>query len=179
MEDSKFWMYIIFGVVYFLFQFLKKRKPEEGEEPTENQDAPRYPSQDQVPPSQRPRQLTFEELLREITEAKTQTPAPTRPEYVDYDDDIPEEAASNEKVAPAFSDSDSVRIYEQAKAQAFARPSLEQLKPEFAEIKFEKFKSFEAEKPAAFLHDYIKELRDPDGFRKAFVMSEILTRKHF
>jgi hypothetical protein len=37
---------------------------------------------------------------------------------------------------------------------------------------------FEEEKQEDFLSNYMKDLSDPEGFRKAFVMSEILNRKY-
>jgi hypothetical protein len=42
---------------------------------------------------------------------------------------------------------------------------------------FGKFKEFEQEKKRNLLEEYITDFKDPEGFKKAVVMSEILKRK--
>lgn len=191
MDDVKIWFYLIVGGIYLLSRILKKSgSQEEDDSPSEipGKDS-RQPSTQQ-PSGGRPKQLTFEELLREISESKSPAkptitppvssrnqPAP-RPAYVDYDDDLEEEAKGLEKV-PDFRDSDSYRIYEQAKQEAFNRPSMENLTPRRADVQYEKFKAFETERKETVLQSYVAGLRDPEGFKKAFIMGEILNRKHF
>ncbi len=69
-------------------------------------------------------------------------------------------------------------MYEQAKKQAFNRPSLEEtMKVEDTVVSFGRFKAFEQEKKRDLLGEYLAELRDPEGFKKAVVMNEILQRK--
>jgi hypothetical protein len=68
--------------------------------------------------------------------------------------------------------------YEEAKRQAFNRPSLEEtMRVEDTVVKFGKFKAFEQATERDLMAEYLKEFQDPEGFRKAFVMSEILQRK--
>src|SRR5688572_12972482 len=182
--DEKILIYIIIGIIYFLFNRLKKKDPEEQEvEGPSNQPTD----------SNRPRPVSFEELLREITEGKQQTqpeqpvseskrqyrPEPeTQPTYVDYDDDIEEEEKSLEKVT--FDQERTNEIYENAKKMAFNRPSLEDsLKLADVNTSFGKFKEFEAKTEQNLLLEYTKDLRDPKGFKKAFILSEVLNRKHF
>ena len=180
--DEKILIYIIIGVIYFLFNRLKKKNAPEDEQemggPTESTD--------------RPKPVTFEELLREITEGKQPKPAEPvaerrveysrpqpQPAYVDYDDEIEEvEAKSLERVN--FDQERTNEIYEKAKKEAFNRPSLEEsLKLADVNTTYGKFKEFERKTERNILHDYINELRDPQGFKKALVLSEVLNRRHF
>jgi hypothetical protein len=179
--DIQFWLYIIFLVIVFLVRVLKK-----GKEETENHPAkPQRREPDQRGGRQvaeRPKALTFEELLREITEAKESAKPTYRPEpksVVDYDDDIPEEEQDLETADPGYRKKDSVyEIYETAKTQAFYRPSLEEtMNVQNTVIEFGKFKAFETTEGRNILYDYTKDLMDPDGLKKAFVLTEILNRK--
>jgi len=178
--DEKVLIYIIIGIIYFLFNRLKKKNPEEQEveRPT-----------DQQPDSNRPRPVSFEELLREITEGKQPQSTPPafeskyrqpepEPTYVDYDDNIEIEEKSLEKVN--FDQERTNEIYENAKKMAFNRPSLEEsLKLSDVNTTFGKFKEFEVTADRNILLDYIKDLRDPKGLKKALILSEVLNRKHF
>ncbi len=95
MDEFKILIYVVIGVVYLLTRVLKKSDKKPGETPKYN---PTKPVQRFDLPPVKPsantstKQLTFEELLREITESKTSTPSP-KPSYgkvdaevVDYDD---------------------------------------------------------------------------------------------
>ena len=180
--DEKVLIYIVIGIIYFLFNRLKKKNPEEQEveRPT-----------DQQSDSERPRPVSFEDLLREITEGKQPKSAPPvfeskpqyrqpelKPTYVDYDDDIEVEEKSLEKVT--FDQERTNEIYENAKKMAFNRPSLEEsMKLSDVNTSFGKFKEFEAKTGQNLLFEYAKDLRDPKGFKKAFILSEVLNRKHF
>ena len=174
--DEKILIYIIIGVIYFLFNRLKKKNPED------EQEAER-PS-DQPSDYERPRPVSFEELLKEITEGKQPKPAATvvRPEpqpvYVDYDDEIESEEKTLEKVT--FDQERTNEIYENAKKMAFNRPSLEEsLNLADVNTSFGKFKEFEIKTERNILSEYAKDLRDPKGFKKAFILAEVLNRKHF
>ena len=189
--DEKILIYIVIGIIYFLFNRLKKKSP---------QDEPDYerPSNESDTDYDRPKPITFEDLLKEITEGKLQKPAepapqskpeypPSRPEYapkapqpvyVDYDDEIEEEEKSLEKVR--FDQDRTNEIYENAKKQAFVRPSLEEsMNLSDVNTTYGKFKEFETKTERNILTEYVKDLRDPKGFKKALVLSEVLNRKHF
>jgi hypothetical protein len=176
MDNLQFWLYIIIAIVYVISRAMKKSNAEsEAEIPDQPAPTSRRSYESSPKQSNPTKSLTFEELLKEITVAKSQ---PATSPYVDYDDDLDEEERSIEK-ASNYTDSDSFRIFEQAKAEAFARPSLEELEVKHGEIQFGKFKEFDSKQEAGILDEYISELRDPQGFKKAIVMSEILNRKHF
>jgi hypothetical protein len=136
------------------------------------------------PPVQKPKQLTFEELLREITEAKqpqqpVYQPAERKAEYVDYDDQIGEEEQDLEDVNYDYKKKDKLYdVYEEAKRQAFVRPSLEEtMNVRDTNMQFGKFKVFERQEQRNLLEEYTRDFKDPEGFKKALVLSEILKRK--
>lgn len=182
--DEKILVYIIIGIIYFLFNRLKKKDP---------QDEPDYeqPSREPGRGSDTPKTITFEDLLKEITEGKLQKPSEPvaqpkpeyvpqapRPVYVDYDDELEEEEKNLEKVT--FDQERTNEIYENAKKQAFSRPSLEEsLTLADVNTSYGKFKEFEVKTERNILSEYVKDLRDPKGFKRALVLSEVLNRKHF
>lgn len=143
----------------------------------------------------KPKALTFEELLREITEAKEpakqMAPVSQPKSYegkftderkfteVDYDDDLKEEAEDLEEIVPDYRrKSRSYDEYEEGKKNAFNRPSLEEtLNVRNTDMKYGKFKVFEQEQQRNLLEEYTRQLQDPEGLKKAVVMSEILSRK--
>jgi hypothetical protein len=182
--ELKYWIYIIVGAIYVLSKLLKKPGGSATDIPDAEQPASRPTTERSIPTSQPQKTLTFEELLREITEAKTIQEKPKsspKPVFADYDEDEEEEAKSLETI-PSYNYNKKPVVYdeyEEGKKIAFNRPSLEETtKLADTDVRFGKFKVFEEEKQEDFLSNYMKDLRDPEGFRKAFVMSEILNRKY-
>jgi hypothetical protein len=179
--DEKVLFYIILGIVYFIFSRLKKKPNQEAE--YEEGDAPESSSD-------KPRPVSFEDLLREITEAKQQPKPQTRPletstpdgsmeqspAYADYDDEIEDEVEVFERQRQ---EQERVsQVYEQAKKQAFSRPSLEEtLQFKEIEVTTGRFKSFD--KKIRTSNSYLKDFKDRAGFKRAFIASEILNRKQF
>jgi hypothetical protein len=130
--------------------------------------------------------MTFEELLREIQSSKTpETPKqiqparpiqPAKPYEVDYDDDLEEEAKDLETIPT--NDSRSYEVYENAKKQAFSRPSLEEtMKLEDTIVRYDHFKGYDEAPKNTIANDIIRDFKDPEGFKRAFIMSEILKPK--
>jgi hypothetical protein len=177
--DFKIWFYLIIGAIWLIARILKKP----AQQPTSTNTGQGKSSTPYQSNSERPKQLTFEELLREITEAKeTQKPVyqqPSRqPQYVEAD--VVEENRSLEKVDYDYrkKDKEYYDVYENAKRQAFERPSLEEtMNVRDTQMAFGKFREFEQEQKRNLLVEYTKDFQDPEGIRKAFVMSEILNRK--
>lgn len=182
--DLPIWLYIIFGIIYLISRLRKK--------PAEQSDFPEYGPENPAPnpgksqpgrgDQELPKQMTFEELLREISEGKTEkqpakkvVPAPV---YESYED-----VSSNEErdleLDPQEYENDKVhQVYEEAKRQAFVRPSLEEtLNLKDTDTTFGRFKEFEKVPQRNLVLDYLSEFRDPEGLKKAVVMSEILKRK--
>jgi hypothetical protein len=187
MDDFKIWIYIIIGAIYVLSRLLKR--PDQSP-PESRHDTPPVRNVTESRPLPE-KQLTFEELLREITEGKKAEEKPvyqpkpayvapkTQPTYVDYDDDLKDEAEDLEDVDYNYGKQNKLyEPYEEAKRQAFNRPSLEEtMKVEDTVVKFSKFKVFEEQKGRNLLEEYTRDLRDPEGFKKALVLSEILNRR--
>lgn len=184
--DEKIIFYIVLGIVYFIFNALKKKKPE-------NEPGSDHPQSG--PQTNKPQPVSFEDLLREITEGKQPEKLPEapvtkhhteyrkplpkpQPAYVDYDDELEDEEKSLEKMS--FDDERSNKAYEEAKKMAFNRPSLEEtMKLDQVNTSFGRFKEFDKKQDKGLLSEYVKDLRDPKGFKKALILSEVLNRRHF
>ncbi len=183
MDEFKIIFWIIVGLIYIISKTRGKQKKQ-----AESQNERAEPTQDSKP-------VSFEDLLREIQQAKNpkveppvqqrpviQPSAPQRPskpyDYKDYDDDI-EEEEKREVVQPDDKADDKIYdVYEEAKKQAFVKPPLEEtMKLEDTIVRFDHFKEYRQEKVATRGMGYLKEFNDPEGFKKAFIMSEILKRK--
>lgn len=172
-----FW--IIIGLIYF-FSKLRKKNPVDVN-PEEGGYRPTPPTAEEAT-----KPMTFEELLKEIQGAKEERAKPepqmaAEPvtQYQDYDDDIEPEEKQLEQTGYDYRKQDEIyKVYEEAKNQAFERPSLEEsIKLEDTVVKFSQFKGYQQVAQPNFLADYLRELKDPKGFRKAFIMSEIIQRR--
>lgn len=177
MDDFKIIFWIILGLIY-MFSRRKKADP--------SANRPRTTETEESASPSFPAPKTFEELLREIQGMKEPAPAPRSertlrpaPEVVDYDDNLGEEEQDLEEKSSYTKREDKIYdVYEQAKAQAFYRPSLEEtLKLEDTVVRFKQFKGYEKETRRNIGREFLKEFKDPQGFRKAFIMSEILKTK--
>lgn len=180
--DLQFWIYLIIAIIYLVSRAMKKAENQPKD--IGDQKPERQVNYDSLPPADKPKQLTFEELLREITEGKQpQKPAyetsRSETEVVDYDDQIKEEEQDLEDVDYNSRKKNKLyEEYEEAKRMAFERPSLEEtMNVKDTDMRFGKFKVFEKDEKRNLLEEYTKDFRDPVGFKKAVVMSEILNRK--
>jgi hypothetical protein len=171
MDNIQFWIWLIVIIVTFIAR-AKKKKPEgqpyQGGEVAERQQDTQKP-------------ISFEDLLREIQGNKAPQPVPIQPkkaEYVDYDDELEDEGVF-EKVDYSKRDQDKTfETYEKAKQEAFNRKSLEEtMKVEDTIVRFGQFKGYQQDKEVNVLAEYVKDLQDPAGFKKAFILSEVLNRK--
>ncbi len=136
-----------------------------------------------LPSPQKP--LTFEELLREIEGMKKPEPAPVsqspapEPAYVDYDEEPREERKVLEDTDYDYRKQDKIYAqYEEAKQQAFVRPSLEEtIKLEDTIIRFNEFSNYDKIERNNKALEYRKSFKDKESFRKAFIMAEIMNRR--
>lgn len=181
---DSFWVSVVIAVIYVIARLIKKPETQPKDVGDHRPDRPvKY---DPTPPNtSKPKPLTFEELLREITEAKQSTQPSyeslPEPKYVDYDDNLKDEEEDLEEVHynKRYKEEERVNTaYEEAKLQAFNRPSLEEtLKVSDTQVQFGKFKVFDEQSQRNVLEDYTSNFQDPEGLKKAIVMSEILQRK--
>jgi glutamate synthase domain-containing protein 2 len=181
--ELKVLIYIIIAIIYLVSRALKKAQKE-----TPKDIGQHTPDREVVyetsKPAGQPKQMTFEELLKEITEAKSQkTVAEPKQEarpFTNYRDEVEkEEEKSLETVNQTYAERNRYyREYEEGKRQAFERKSLEEtMTLADTKIQFGKFKVFEKDDRQNMLDKYLAEFQDPEGFKKAVVMSEILNRK--
>ncbi len=173
-DSPLFWIWLVIAVISFLAKRNKKQAPPIGAEP------------DVVEPETKP--MTFEDLLREIQANKAPQPVSpeekktTVPRAYPYgsDEELPEEAENLERTDYRKRDEDATfDAYEKAKLAAFNRPSLEEtMKVEDTEVKFGQFQGYRHEQTLVPAQALVKDLRDPEGLRKAFILGEILNRKY-
>ncbi|MEQ1584817.1 MAG: hypothetical protein ABL895_02995 [Cyclobacteriaceae bacterium] len=173
--DTQFWIWLIV-IVITLIARANKKKPQQPFEPRK----PDY--RESAPDTTLDKPISFEDLLREIQAAKAPKPVAAPPakkyDFEDYDDDIKEEAEVLERTD--YRSEDSIyETYDKAKRDAFSKASLEEtLKVEDTVVKFEQQKGYQqvADREAA-VNEYVKELKNPTSFKKAFILSEILGRR--
>lgn len=141
-------------------------------------------------PEESGRPMTFEELLREIQEAKTSktvappqaTVVPPRYEPTPVIPAEPYDASPLERVPASDWDNDDTiyETYERAKKEAFTRQSLEEsmkLSDTVVEpVRFKGYSRVEEWTPAS---RYAVMLKDPEAFKQAFVLAEILMARKF
>lgn len=162
--------YILLAIGYALYSWLTRKRM-----PRPDMEAPPSGKSQETAP----RQLTFEELLREITQAKQQETSAEK-DVLDYEEEIENEAQSQEELAPAKEVVQFYETYEEAKRLAFERPSLEEtLKLEDTKVTFGRFSEFNLAQSRNLLKEYTADLYDPEGLKKAVILSEVLNRKYF
>lgn len=169
MDNIQFWLYLAFGLIYFITRQMKKKKA--------NNDA----DQEQAPIPQKPykKPVTFEDLLKEFTQEQVD----------DEEDEIVEQrkpitvAAPKKEVTPIeedhlhrrFADEESKKVYQNSIKQA-----------EGADLKFERDMNFKSSierseqhaETSEFGAEIIESLRDADEAKKAIILSEIFNRKY-
>jgi len=175
MDKFQFWLYVIIGLIYLVSRARKKKADQSPGPTSAKEEKPFGSTRHEV---NKPKQLSFEELLKEITESKQQQPPREEP-VVDYDENLEEEEKDLEDVEYDYrKQNKTYEIYEEAKKQAFHRPSLEEtMKVQDTVVSFGKFKEFERGAETNLASEYLRYFHDPEGFKKAVVMSEILKRK--
>lgn len=174
MDSFQFWLYVIIGVIYLISRLRKRPVNQPGEVPDIKSE--KQAGRSTQSPKSIPKTLTFEDLLRQITESKTQ---PKQEPVVDYEEELEEEEEVLEDVNYDYrKDNKAFETYEEAKKQAFFRPSLEEtMNVKDTVVTFGKFKEFEKETGPDLAAGYLKDFKDPEGIKKAVVLSEILKRK--
>jgi hypothetical protein len=175
MDSFQFWLYVIIGVIYLVSR-ARKKKADQSPGPVDANEKKPFSSTRHE--GNKPKQLSFEELLKEITESKQQR-QPMEEPVVDYDENLEEEEKDLEDVEYDYrKQNKTYEVYEEAKKQAFYRPSLEEtMKLQDTVVNFGKFKEFEKRAETNLAAEYLKEFHDTDSLKKAVVMSEILKRK--
>ena len=162
-ENFEIFLYIIFAVIALLSRlFSKKNKaPKPKGTPTSS----KQPGQ--APP-------TFEDLLREFTGAGPATETEMEPEPV------PEESVfvPQKSYSPLVSDSEARETYERSIREANARGREQKPKAESPRKGLDHFKNYKLEEEDSGLAVFSKRLRNLQGAKEAFILSEIFNRKY-
>jgi len=180
--DFQFWIWLIV-IVITLIARANKKKP--GQPPVEDD----YPDQGGPPTSRTPpKAISFEDLLREIQGEKAMSRPEPKPvaqkpvkeyDFVDYDDDIPDEIEDLEDVDYNVKDDDrAFQAYEAAKREAAKGSQAAERSKVGDLVRMDHFRGYDQRKKRKPTFNFLKELKDPQGFKKAFIMSEILNRKY-
>ncbi len=174
--DERIWFYIIAAVIWY-FVKRKKKAPE--------QEVPEAGSTTRPQPQRK--QVSFEELLREITEQREQEARPEPrpvPVYVaEEEEDLPvrkmreeQERIAQEGSYRHFSDDETRRVYEESVKQAEGFDIAFAPDEKFAKKSLLKAKSDSLEPT---LGDEIRaDLQNTDSARKAIIYAEILNRRY-
>jgi hypothetical protein len=166
MDEIQIIVYIIFALIYFVFKALQK-----GREQQQGQGHGQGHPEDFGQPHDRPRPTTFEDLLKEL--AGEPIEEPKRPEVT------PSKAR---QVYSEEAEREVEERYHNSVKEASQLKTLDEI------ISFEKLNEEMSKKePIQVIVDedgktenpYLKILREEDGVKKAFVLSEILQKKHF
>lgn len=168
MEDNKIWFYIIAAIIYFLTRRKKKKQQQSQPQPTE---ANR--------PQQHKKPVSFEDLLKEITEKRVEeVPAPA----VEQEDEPVYKASAEEgeEKIRHFADEESKRVYEKSIALAKSNKSGDDRKfePNKNYTSKKMFKGEVVDEGAAFAEEIRADLQTTHSARKAIIYSEILNRKY-
>ncbi|SFC27072.1 hypothetical protein SAMN05421780_10481 [Flexibacter flexilis DSM 6793] len=157
MEFKVKYIYIVLGILYFIFKQIRAAQKKQKEEAASQQG-----EKASVP------QVSFEQLLKQIQEQNS--PQPQNLEQESYTGTYRNIEAENMDV--------SEREYKQERKRRKAKVQrYESIEPEAVES-FQKsiFKEYNtAEKP----NPYAKLLRNPNSVRKAVIVSELLNKKYF
>ena len=183
MDNLQVWLYVIIGLIYLVSRFFKKstNEPTDVPEVDPERNSRRFESPvDKPVTSTGPKPLSFEELLREITQAKTQQPAepPVRQDYVNYDEEIPAEEKDLEDVNYNYRQDKVAKEFRAAEDPTILRSSIEDtMKLKDNDITFAKFQAFDTQSQSNPLDRYVNDIYDADSLKKAVVLSEILKTK--
>lgn len=172
--DERIWFYIIAGIIYFLAR-RKKKKPEQQ---VQTPDSSNRPQQSRQP-------VSFEDLLREITEQREQeSPRPVPVYQEEEEEDLPirkmreeREALEREGANRQFADAESLRVYEESIKQAEGFDIAYEPDSHYESQRLFKGKEYGKAEPS--LADEIRSgLQDTNTARKAIIYGEILNRKY-
>ncbi len=167
MEDFQIILYIIFGVIYFLSRFLKKKPQDQAK----RRPRPQQDQDQEQPTTEQP--MTFEDLLREFTGEQTQEseveterplikPKPPKQDY-DFEGDYP-------------TDDEIQKVYEESIRDA---QKDRDVKPtEEPRMRFKEFYIDEDADENELASEFADMLKNPESAQKAIILKELLDRKY-
>lgn len=177
--DIQFWVWLIVIVITLIARANKKKPQTFDQDKRESHNAPSDSANKPV---------SFEDLLREIQAAKAPKPKPSpvlskpfvatkQQDFEDYDDNLGDENKSLEQT-DYYANDKIYETYESAKKAAFSRASLEEtMKVEDTDVRFKQFKEYSKKTSKSPATEYAKELQNPQSFKRALILSEILNKR--
>ena len=181
MDDIQFWVYLLFGLLYIITRALRKKRTEDQAPPAEGE-------------GERPRRReakSFEELLREFTEAgaeREEAEQPTtRPASTPVSRRVSEEQQRSKRRRSEFeregetrhfADDESRRVYEESIRQAEGADLSYERDEHFKISRSLQSKSREQRPETQTAREVRGMLSSPDSAKKAIILAEILNRKY-
>lgn len=167
MDNLENYFYILFAVIYIISRIIKARSKQK-------QSTPQQQGQRRVQPTGQQRQkpkktFSFEDILKEFEKNLA-----GEEEEAAYEKPLPVKEIKHEKPAPT-----PVKSYvnKPNKYESYQGKSIKE------EIELERNTAFVRSENYSITDDvaseYVKMLQDPDGFKNAIVLSEIINRKYF
>ena len=172
MDNYENYLYILFAVIYIISRIIKARSKQKKEQQPQSQGQTSGPS---VPQNQqKPKKaFSFEDILKEFEknlageeESAHEKPLPVK--EIQYEQPAPV-AVKQVKETPNPYDSYQGTPYRSIKEEI----ELDKEK----ESSFVRSENYSIKTSVA--SEYVKMLQDPQGFKNAIVMSEIINRKYF
>ena len=171
MENLETYLYILFAVIYIISRIVKARNKQNQTKPQKPQQQTISTQRTKAPGEPKPKKaFSFEDILKEFEknlageEIEHEKPLPVKEIKYEKPSRTPEKQVKKE---PSPYD-----IYEGAD---FQKPR-EQI-TDIRKSDFERSEKYTLKEN--IVNDYVKMLRDPDGFKNAIVLSEIINRKYF
>lgn len=160
MDDIGTVLYIVFLALYIISRAFKKK----GKKPVTRQ--PNAPQAEDEQTSQKERPVSFEDLLKEFTEQRTEAKRP-KPK---------EQEATFEK--EEFDDSRVQETFESSVREAKEFKTLdEQVDLEIKPLISDHFEAYEQEEEYTFADEIRDSFANPDDARKAIILKEVLDRR--
>jgi hypothetical protein len=179
--ELKVWIWLIIVAGSFIVNAIKKRR-QNASTTGRRASSANYPH-GQIPSDTAPI-TTFEEMLKEIEGSRQRTThaneiKPETPQLDKQRSNVRTKPAVLEDTLYDYRQHDTIYgIYENARKEAFERPSLEEtLKLENTSVKFGAFRGYQKALTSNFAAEFASELKRPAGFKRAFLMNEILQRR--
>jgi hypothetical protein len=167
MDNLENYFYILFAVIYIISRIIKARSKQKKSTPQQQGQRRAQPTGQQ---QQKPKKtFSFEDILKEFEKNLA-----GEEEEVAHEKPLPVKEIKHEKPAPA-----PVKSYKNKpnKYESYQGKSIKE------EIELERNTAFLRSENYSITDDvaseYVKMLQDPDGFKNAIVLSEIINRKYF
>ncbi len=173
MEDNKIWFYIIAAVIYFLTRKKKKKQQQKQPQPEVARESNR--------PQQQKKPVSFEDLLKEITEGREEELSEPEVQVIEPEPVIEEGKPRKEKDRVRhFADDESRRIYEESitHAQEFEPGHDHKFEPDDDYASSKLFKEHMVDEGPTIADEIRESLQSTDSARKAIIYSEILNKKY-